>query len=73
MTASMEDSFVNETATKFAYEQTWVASTDEMVHEKLIQAEQDFVTGRTSTWEEVKSRVAIMTERVRAESAAEWE
>lgn len=72
MTASMEDSFVNETATKFAYEQTWVASTDEMVHEKLIQAEQDFVTGRTSTWEEVKSHVAILTERVRAESAAEW-
>lgn len=59
MTASMEESFVNETATKFAYEQTWVALTNEMVDEKLIQAEQDFVTGDTSTWEEVKSRVAF--------------
>lgn len=73
MTASMEESFVNETATKCAYEQTWVASTNEMVHEKLILAERDFVTGDTSTWEEVKSRVAILTERARTESAAEWE
>ncbi|EUJ39530.1 hypothetical protein PWEIH_07506 [Listeria weihenstephanensis FSL R9-0317] len=67
----MEESFVNETATKFAYEHTWVASTDEIISEKLREAERDFVTGNTSTWEDVKSRVAILTERARAKSVFE--
>ncbi|MBA3925651.1 hypothetical protein [Listeria rustica] len=73
MTSNMEESFVNETATKFAYEPTWVAASEEMIREKLSQAETDFATGNISTWEEVKSRVAILTDRARAESVTEWE
>ncbi|MBC1436165.1 hypothetical protein HB848_12530 [Listeria rocourtiae] len=73
MTSNIEGNFVNETATKFAYEHTWVALTDEMVSEKLRQAEKDFSIGDTSTWEEVRVRVASLTNQVRSKLIAERE
>lgn len=59
MTSSMEDSIINETATKFAYEHSWIALTDEIVNEKIQEAENDFASGDTFSWEEVKRRVRM--------------
>ncbi|MBC1358140.1 hypothetical protein HB847_03860 [Listeria booriae] len=74
MTSNMENNeLVNETATKFAYEHSWVALNDEMITEKLHESEQDFAMGKSLSWEEVKRKAAALVAQAKAQTAFEQE